>query len=77
MRRRELIILLGVAAAAWPFAARGQQKAMPVIGVLGLATPNTGVLPANLSALREGLRETGYTEGQNPPHRIPLGRGPR
>ena len=65
MRRRELIILLGVAAAAWPVALRAQQKAMPVIGVLGLAAPNTGVLPANLSALREGLREAGYTEGQN------------
>jgi len=65
MRRRELIILLGVAAAARPVALRAQQKAMPVIGVLGLAAPNTGVLPANLSALREGLRETDYTEGQN------------
>jgi putative ABC transport system substrate-binding protein len=65
MRRRELIIMLGGAAVAWPVAPRAQQKAMPVIGVLGLATPNTGALPANLSALREGLRETGYTEGQN------------
>src|ERR1041385_1865399 len=66
MRRRDFITLLGAAMViAWPFAARGQQKAMPVIGVLGLATPNTGALPANLSALREGLRETGYTEGQN------------
>jgi len=66
MRRRDFITLLGAAMAiAWPFAARGQQKAMPVIGVLGLATPNTGMLPANLSALREGLREAGYTQGQN------------
>src|ERR1051326_6421684 len=65
MRRRELIIMLGGAAVAWPVAPRAQQKAMPVIGVLGLGTPNTGALPANLSALREGLRETGYTEGQN------------
>jgi putative ABC transport system substrate-binding protein len=64
MRRRDFLGIAGGAAVAMPFAGRAQQKAMPVIGVLGLATPNTGVLPANLSALREGLQEAGYTEGQ-------------
>jgi len=65
MQRREALAILAGAVVALRVPARAQQKAMPVIGVLGLATPNTGVLPANLSALREGLREAGYTEGQN------------
>src|ERR1051326_7444073 len=65
MQRREALAILAGAVVALRVPARAQQKAMPVIGVLGLATPNTGVLPANLSALREGLRETGYTEGLN------------
>jgi putative tryptophan/tyrosine transport system substrate-binding protein len=63
MRRRDLIILLAGAMGGWPSAARAQQKAMPVIGYLGSAsaTPNAPYV----AALREGLSETGYVEGQN------------
>jgi putative ABC transport system substrate-binding protein len=64
MNRRELITLLGGAmGAAWPVVARGQQPAMPVVGVLsgGAGDPNAD-FPI---ALRKGLNEVGYFEGQN------------
>jgi putative ABC transport system substrate-binding protein len=62
MRRRELLLLLGGAMIA-ARALRAQQKAMPVIGYLGIASP----VPAApfLAAFRQGLSETGYVEGQN------------
>jgi putative ABC transport system substrate-binding protein len=63
MRRRAVASLLGGAIASWPFAARAQQKATPVIGFLLNSTPNLVAL--NLAAFRQGLSETGYVEGQN------------
>jgi hypothetical protein len=62
MRRRDLVLLLG-GVAAIPRALRAQQKAMPVIGFLSSASP--GLSAPLVAALREGLSETGYVEGQN------------
>jgi putative tryptophan/tyrosine transport system substrate-binding protein len=61
MKRREFIAGLG--AAAWPFAARAQQPAVSVIGLLYLGSPEGS---ANLlAAFRKGLNETGFVEGRN------------
>ena len=64
MRRREFIGIAGDAA-AWPLAARGQQKAMPVIGILGAVSPEVKGVQLNLAGFREGLAETGYVEDKN------------
>jgi putative tryptophan/tyrosine transport system substrate-binding protein len=63
MRRRELLLLL-VGGLTVARTLRAQQKAMPVIGLLGGVSPG-GPFPLFVAALREGLSETGYVEGQN------------
>ena len=63
MRRRDFITALGSAAVAWPLLAQAQQQAMPVIGFLDLRSPHT--VSDQLRAFRQGLKDTGYVEGEN------------
>src|SRR5262245_62825412 len=63
MNRRAFMSLVGGAAAGWPVAARAQQPAMPVIGVLTSASVDA--FAERMAALRQGIFESGFVEGQN------------
>jgi putative tryptophan/tyrosine transport system substrate-binding protein len=62
VKRREFILAFG-GAAAYPLAARAQQPAMPVIGYLESRSPDG--MTDRLRAFRQGLKDTGYVEGEN------------
>jgi len=62
MRRRDFIKVIG-GTVAWPLTARAQQPAMPVVGVLNVASPD-GYRPM-VAAFRQGLKESGYVEDRN------------
>src|SRR5215471_13875869 len=63
MRRRDFISLAGGAAAVWPLAVRAQQPGMPVVGFMSTLSPEK--ISAPMAGFHQGLRETGYREGQN------------
>jgi putative ABC transport system substrate-binding protein len=62
MRRREVITLLG-GAAAWPLAGRAQQRVMPIVGFLSGGFPESDAF--RLTAFQQGLNQTGYFDGRS------------
>jgi putative ABC transport system substrate-binding protein len=63
LRRRQFIMLLGGAVVAWPLAARAQRPLMPIIGLLSSSSADESI--HDMRALRAGLNESGFIEGQN------------
>ena len=63
MGRREFVALLGGAAAAWPIAARAQQSAVPVVGLITGFSADAAA--RYVAAFRKGLNQTGHVEGQD------------
>ena len=63
MRRRDFIKFVAGSAAAWPLVAQAQQQTMPVIGLLDVRSADT--VGDRLPAFRQGLKQSGYVEGEN------------
>jgi len=63
VKRREFITLLGGAVVAWPLAARAQQPAMPVIGVINSGTSAANA--KNVTPLRQALKEAGFVDRES------------
>src|SRR5262245_43269685 len=63
MRRRDLVKGIVGSALSWPLSSRAQQPALPVIGFLGSASPDS--YSTRLRVFREGLKGAGYVEGEN------------
>jgi ABC-type uncharacterized transport system substrate-binding protein len=63
LKRRQFITLLGGTAAAWPLAARAQQRGLPVIGLLSSRSAATDT--HSIAVIRQALNESGFVEGQN------------
>src|SRR6266540_6979998 len=61
--RRKLLATLGGGVAAWPLAARAQQAAMPIVGLVSIRSADGSA--RNAAAFRKGLTETGTIEGQD------------
>jgi putative ABC transport system substrate-binding protein len=63
MFRRDFIKLVGGSILSWPLSARAQQKALPIIGYLGAASPDAWA--GRLAAFRQGLGASGFVEGRD------------
>jgi len=63
MRRRDFLTAFGGAAAAWPFGVQAQQPTLPVVACL--AAPAEATYTHHVAAVRQGLKEQGFVEGQN------------